>query len=256
MSIDACAALVARGDPDRFLSAMAAPVAARAVLFPLYAFNLEVAKAPWMTQEPMIAEMRLQWWRDALAEIAGDGEVRRHEVTTPLAAILDANGARTLDGLIEARRWDIGTEPFEDEGAFAAHLDATAGTLMWSAARALGARDETEPVVRDFAWGQGLAAWFQAIPELEAAGKRPLVDGRPGAIQVLAREGLRRMRHARRSRHAVATSAVPALLSGWRAKPLLAQVARHPNVVADGRLGTSEFRRRATLLFRATTGRW
>ena len=50
MSVEACAALVARGDPDRFLSAMAAPVAARAVLFPLYAFNLEVAKAPWLTQ--------------------------------------------------------------------------------------------------------------------------------------------------------------------------------------------------------------
>ncbi|TNF18762.1 MAG: phytoene synthase, partial [Rhodobacteraceae bacterium] len=59
----ACAAIVEKGDPDRFASAMAAPVAARARLFPLYAFNLEVARAPWVTQEPMIAEMRLQWWR-------------------------------------------------------------------------------------------------------------------------------------------------------------------------------------------------
>ena len=35
---------------------MAAPVAARRVLFPLYAFNVEVARAPWVTQEAMIAE--------------------------------------------------------------------------------------------------------------------------------------------------------------------------------------------------------
>lgn len=68
MSIAACAALVARGDPDRFAAIMAAPPAARARLFPLYAFNLEVARAPWVTKEPMIAEMRLQWWRDVLAE--------------------------------------------------------------------------------------------------------------------------------------------------------------------------------------------
>ena len=55
--IAACAALVARGDPPRFRAAMAAPVAMRRLLFPLYAFNLEVARAPWVTQEPMIALM-------------------------------------------------------------------------------------------------------------------------------------------------------------------------------------------------------
>ena len=71
----ACAALVQRADPDRFLAVMAAPVAARRVLFPLYAMNVEVSRAPWVTAEPMIAEMRLQWWRDALAEIAGGGAV-------------------------------------------------------------------------------------------------------------------------------------------------------------------------------------
>ena len=44
----ACAALVERGDPGRFRATMAAPLAARRVLFPLYAFNLEVARAPWV----------------------------------------------------------------------------------------------------------------------------------------------------------------------------------------------------------------
>ena len=72
--LNACAALVERGDPVRFRAAMASPMAARRVLFPLYAFNLEVARAPWVTQEPMIARMRLQWWRDALAEIAAGGD--------------------------------------------------------------------------------------------------------------------------------------------------------------------------------------
>ena len=76
--LTACAALVEKADPDRFRAAMAAPVAARAVLFPLYALNVEVTRAPWVTQEPMLAEMRLQWWRDALQEIADGGPVRRH----------------------------------------------------------------------------------------------------------------------------------------------------------------------------------
>ncbi len=84
MSIAACAALVERGDPDRFMAVMAAPVPARARLFPLYAFNLEVARAPWVTQEPMIAEMRLQWWRDTVEALACGGPVRAHEVVAPL----------------------------------------------------------------------------------------------------------------------------------------------------------------------------
>lgn len=256
MTIAACAALVERGDPDRFLSTMAAPVAARARLFPLYAFNLEVARAPWLTQEPMIAEMRLQWWRDVLTEIAEGGPVRRHEVATPLSDALDPDTARILDRLVEARRWDIEGEAFADDAAFVTHIDAGAGSLMWAAARALGASDEIEPVVRDFAQGAGLAAWFLAIPELEAAGKRPLVDGRPGAVQTLARRGLEKIAHARRSRHAVPPLARPALMAGWMAAPILRQAAADPARVADGTLGLSEARRRAGLLLRASTGRW
>ncbi|NOX39165.1 MAG: squalene/phytoene synthase family protein, partial [Alphaproteobacteria bacterium] len=69
MSVDACAALVQRGDPDRFMSAMTAPPHLRGRLMVLYAFNLEIARAAWVTSEPMIAEMRLQWWLDMVTEI-------------------------------------------------------------------------------------------------------------------------------------------------------------------------------------------
>ncbi|MFN3209661.1 MAG: squalene/phytoene synthase family protein, partial [Roseovarius sp.] len=72
--IMACAGLVHRGDPERFAATMAAPVPAREKLFPLYAFNVEVSRAPWVTQESMIAEMRLQWWRDVLEEIRTGAE--------------------------------------------------------------------------------------------------------------------------------------------------------------------------------------
>lgn len=58
--LTACAGLVERGDPDRFRAVMAVPVAARRILFPIFAFNIEVSRAPWVTQETVIAEMRLQ----------------------------------------------------------------------------------------------------------------------------------------------------------------------------------------------------
>ena len=256
MSLPACAELVRRADPDRFLAAMAAPPEARAVLFPLYAFNVEVSRAPWVTQEPMIAEMRLQWWRDALEEIGEGRPHRAHEVVTPLAPVLDAAAAQVLDRAVAARRWDIYRDPFEDEAHFADYIDATSGGLMWAAARALGAPPETESVVRDFGWGAGLAAFLRAIPELEARGRKPLTDGRPGAVQTLAREGLARIARARRSRHGLPGRAAPALYAGWQAGPILRQAAADPTRVAEGRLGLSEFSRRARLLALGIAGRW
>ena len=64
-ALNACAEIVQRGDPDRLRAVLAAPLEARAVLLPIYAFNVEGARAPWVTEEPMIAEMRLAWWREA-----------------------------------------------------------------------------------------------------------------------------------------------------------------------------------------------
>ncbi|MFY9244816.1 MAG: squalene/phytoene synthase family protein, partial [Roseicyclus sp.] len=114
MSLQACADLVARGDPDRFRATMAGPLAARRVLFPLYAFNIEVSRAPWVTGEPIIAEMRLQFWRDVIEELAAGRPPRAHEVIAPLAQAIPQSVIGGLDRLVAARQWDIYSEAFAD----------------------------------------------------------------------------------------------------------------------------------------------
>ncbi|MGC9420111.1 MAG: squalene/phytoene synthase family protein [Rhodovulum sp.] len=255
MSLEACAEIVRRGDPDRFLAAMAAPVTARVRLMPLYAFNVEVARAPWLTEEPMIAEMRLQWWRDVLEEIAAGASVRRHEVATPLAAVLGSADARLLDGLVAARRWDAYREPFVDPAALEAHIAATFGTLMWVSANVLGAV-QGECALRDLGFAQGVAAWLVAVPELEARGRVPLVDGRPAAVSAFARRGLDHLRRAGAMAERIPFEAWPAARAAWQTGTLLRKAAADPRRVAEGRLGSSEFRRRAGLLFRVMTRRW
>jgi len=252
--LTACAALVEKADPDRFMAAMAAPVAARRVLFPLYALNVEVARAPWVTQETMIAEMRLQWWRDALTEIASSEGVRRHEVVTPLAVVLSADMAAQMDEMIAVRRWDIYKDPFEDTAHFERYIDQSAGTMMWAVARTLGPASES--VVRDFAFAHGLANWFRAIPGLEARKRIPLLDGTSDGVQVLAQQGLDRLSRARAHRREISRQAFPGLLAGWQAGEILRQVMDDPQRVVQGTLGTSEARKRVTLMLRAATGRW
>lgn len=258
MTLDACASLVERGDPDRFAACMAAPVAARARLWPLYALNLELARVPWRTREPLLAEMRLEWWRGALADAARGVVVSGHAVLVPLAALLAEADLplAVLDRLALARRWDIWSAPFADRAGFDAYLDDTAGGLMWLAARALGAPDAAEPVVRNAGWAMGLAGFLRAVPELAARGRVPLLDSRPEAVASLARDGLARLDDARRNRRAVPVAATPALLAGWQSGALLALVADDPARVAEGRVQRSEFARRGGLLWAAASGRW
>ncbi len=253
MTIDACASLVQRGDPDRFAAVMAAPPAARARLFPLYAFNLEVARAPWVTEQPLIAEMRLQFWRDMLTS----AKPRAHEVAGPLHALLQDTPALVplLDDLIEARRHDITREPFASDTAFDAYIEATSATLLWSAALTLGAAPETETAFRALGWASGLANYLRAVPALTARNLQPLVSPDPKAVRILAAEGINHLTIARHQRRSFGKAA-PAAFAAWQAGSLLKQAYDNPTRVAEGTLELSEFARRGSLVWMALTGRF
>jgi phytoene synthase len=251
VSLAACAALVERGDPDRFLSAMSAPPEDRARLWPLYAFNLEVARAPWASAEPILGGMRLQFWADTLEAIAAGGAVPAHEVAEPLAALVREAGLPVdlLAGMVAARRRDLEPEGFADAAALWAYLAATGGALTEAAARALGGA-AAAGAAREAGTAAALANWFLAVPELARRGRRTL----PAPAEALAAEGLARLAKARRA--GVPRRAVPALRAGWRADALLRQALRAPALVAAGGLGQSEFARRGSLLWRSLTGSW
>ncbi|MBS8228625.1 squalene/phytoene synthase family protein [Vannielia litorea] len=256
MTLQACADLVARSGRETFAAVMAAPVEARRILFPVQAFALEVARAPWASEESMIAQMRLQFWRDVLEE-AEAGKARAHEVAAPLAeAVAEGVPVAPLMACVEAREWDIGREPFADEAAFWAYLDATGGGLVWAAASALGARPEAEAGLRGWGQGAALARYFQAVPELESRGRYPLVDGRPEAVKALAEQGLAAMTSGAEWRGKLAAAASAPMLTGAMAPVLLRKVFSAPGLVAQGALGMSEFRRRFRLMRMAATPEW
>jgi len=172
MSVQDCAEAVQRGDPDRFAATMTLPVDRRAVLFALYAFNLEIARAPWVSEEPMIARMRLQWWQDALDEVFGQGAVRRHFVLDVLAPEAHSRPAlrAPLERMIAGRVREVEAFPCEDWTAFETYLDETSGGLVEAAYRL---SDVTAPPL-EVGRAMGFARLLEAVPELEARGALPL----------------------------------------------------------------------------------
>lgn len=251
MTLDACAALVERGDPDRWLSLMSVPVAARAKLLPLYAFNLEVARAPWVSDEPMIGQMRLQWWRDVLAEVADGGAVRHHEVATPLAEVLPQQTARDLDGLILMRHRDLDATPFSDTAALVHYLEETGGRLLIAGAEILGAKTRG---LADAGYAGALSSYLMAAGALRARGHQALPDDTPEAIVALARDGMARWTLSRRV--GCDPDATPALRALWRSPAILSLAARAPARVLTGGLDTSPARRHLSLITRQMINSW
>lgn len=126
--------LVRRVDPDRWLaSRFIADASARADVIALYACNHELARVAASVREPLMGEIRLTWWREAM-EAAQAGKPARHPV---VEAVAGAFAPADLAALPEGRYPDLDAEPMDGDAAVFAYLDATAGAVMALAARRL-----------------------------------------------------------------------------------------------------------------------
>jgi phytoene synthase len=107
-----CEAVVRAADKDRYLAALFAPAGLRPHLHALHAFNSEIARVRDAAREALPGEIRLQWWREALAG-EREGEASAHPVTAALRATLAHYGfvATPLFELIDAHSFDLYDEP-------------------------------------------------------------------------------------------------------------------------------------------------
>ena len=122
----------------------------------LYALNHELARATEAAHEPLVQEIRLTWWREALDEVFAGRPPRRHPV---VEAVAEAVRRRSLshapfEAMIEARIAAIDAGTPAGEAEVYDHIDATAGALMGLAASVLDAAapsNATRAAAR--AWG-------------------------------------------------------------------------------------------------------
>jgi len=149
-----------QADPDRYRAALMASAQGRDDLLILYAFHYELSKVPDVTSEPMLGQIRYEWWREAIDEIYGQREVRRHEISTPLTELLRRRDVPRfwIDRLIDGRARDLDPQPFADMADARDYARRTSGQLMQIAVKILGG-DPEEPMLKaGEAWGlTGLA---------------------------------------------------------------------------------------------------
>ena len=149
-----------KADPDRYRAALMAETRARDDLLILYAFHYELSKVPDVTSEPMLGQIRYQWWRDTIDEIYTGREVRRHEISTPLGEMLIRTDIPRfwIDRLIDGRARDLDPQAFTDMDDAKDYARRTSGQLMQIAVKLLGGAADDAVLRAGEAWGlTGLA---------------------------------------------------------------------------------------------------
>jgi phytoene/squalene synthetase len=224
-----CAEAVRRLDPHRYIAALFAAEPARTDLFALYAFNLELATVREQVSEPLIGQIRLQWWRDTFDDIYR-GATRETPVVRALKTAIERHSVpRVLfDSLIDARERDVADQP-ADLAELIAYAEGTGGTLAVLAVEMLGT-----PQAADTARQAG-TAW--ALTGLLRADRVP-----PPMVDPVVKETRTRLADARARR--APRAALPALVQLAVADAYLARCREPSRLVAQLRITANALRRR------------
>jgi phytoene synthase len=149
-----CEGLLRRNDRDRWLASLFVPREPRPHIHALYAFSLEIARVRDIVSEPLLGEIRFQWWRDALE---GAGEAKANPVAAALLdtiARFDLPKAPLLE-LIVARGRDLYGDPMQSVEALESYTKATCSNLLRLAALILDGAEAAAS--RDAALHAGMA---------------------------------------------------------------------------------------------------
>lgn len=172
-SAEVVSSLVRTHDHDRYLTALFAPAESRTALMALFAFNCELDRIPWLVSEPALGEIRLQWWRDVLAD-TNKNTITGNPVADEVTVVVnDHKLARPmLQGMIDARSADLDGGGFADMQALRAYLYKTHGALFALSAKVLGhSGADVDRVANQAGLAFGLARTLVRLPFDAASGR-------------------------------------------------------------------------------------
>jgi len=271
---EACARIVERDDRHLHATALLAPEPARTRLMVLYAFDIELSRAAQASAESLIPRMRLQFWRDVIAEAAARGAPKAHEVAGPLAEMIraDACDVDLLTGMVDGHEAELDL-PLSDAGGTALARDWFGGRTVLAAGLLTGRKVPAacaEFLRREV--GSALADGYgcRTAARRIAAGQYPVLRGLapadvaaltrhevPEAWRVRARDLAAPSRAGRRHVcQMLGRRAVPALLPLVREARALERVRADPAAILGGLDDLDRPFDGLRMAWRAVTGRW
>lgn len=205
-----CERLLHDADRDVWLACLFAPQEARPHLHAIYAFASEIAGVREKTSQPLLGEMRLRWWYDALEAPPDDnGGARAHPVADALFDTIEKHALAHSEiiELLEARTFDLYDDPVETLEELETYCARTITAPMRWSAKVL-AEGESSDALQHAGSASGLTSILRALPRQFAHGQRFL------PAELATRHGV----PERDLAEGVASDAVHALLADLRAR--------------------------------------
>ena len=164
-------------EADRYLAALLSPREVRGDLIALAAYLGEIRGIAGEVREAPLAEIKLQWWRDALARFDA-GEKSGNPIADEFARVV---ATRTLpraklEDWFDACVHTFYADPPASDEALVLELKLLEGIPFAMAARILGqaGADENDGTIPDAAVAYGLARLGLGYPRALARGRSPL----------------------------------------------------------------------------------
>ncbi len=153
-----CEGQVRAHDYDRYLISMLLPADVRADVWPVLAFNHEIAKTREVVSESTLGLIRLQWWRESVGEIYAGGAVKEHEVLKPLSEVIRRHDLprEAFDALLYAREFDLEDVLPGNIGGLLNYADFTTTPLFQLVVQVMG-HDPAQEVIQPVAVNYALA---------------------------------------------------------------------------------------------------
>ena len=154
--LSACGRVLRDQDPDRYFCCLFAQSEHREALFVLHAFDHEIERIRLHANDLMLRQLRLQWWRDSLADL-GSAAGKGHPVLEGLHSLTDRFGltVRSMQALLDAREPELLNEPIDGLHCLTDRIRSVETALLPTFLRIL---ERTEPATQRLA-GEVAVAW-------------------------------------------------------------------------------------------------
>ena len=177
-SLSLCAQEVRRYDWDRFLFTLFAPMEVREDIYTLLAFNAEISKIGGIVSEPLLGQMRIQWWQDVIDQIY-DGSFRGfrgHYIADHLPNLIRRHSLTKslIDQLIEARSSEFTEWPPKNKEALIEYIFGISAVPNILLLEIIGNQAGLEEKATDLGIAWGLTNLIRAFPTMARQGRSPL----------------------------------------------------------------------------------
>lgn len=165
-----CLNIVKRSDYENFLATLLLPQRTRPAALAVRAFNVELAQIQDVTTQPVIAKMRLQFWRETLDQIyKGNTPEQPIAVELQRAVAKHKLSKRWLLSLIESREGHLENKQFANVQSVEDYSEKSNSVVYYLVLQSLGVENvHADHVASHLGKAEGIIRLMRGVPHLGA----------------------------------------------------------------------------------------